>query len=49
MSNFNFSYRKNSHLICCATVNNIVNEDQLFIPFDGWKGAFDYTCNFDSR
>ncbi|XP_059094258.1 polycomb protein SCMH1-like [Tigriopus californicus] len=40
--------RKNPHLICCATVSE-VNHDQIHVQFDGWKGAFDYWCKFDSR
>lgn len=40
--------RKNPHLICCATVGE-VNHDQIHVQFDGWKGAFDYWCKFDSR
>ena len=26
-----------------------VNNDSIHICFDGWKGAFDYWCRFDSR
>lgn len=40
--------RKNPRLICPASVGS-VNEDQIFITFDGWKGAFDYWCKYDSR
>ncbi|XP_057373820.1 polycomb protein Scm-like [Daphnia carinata] len=40
--------RKNPHLICAATVG-AVNNDSIFVTFDGWKGAFDYWCRFDSR
>ncbi len=40
--------RKNPHLICCATVG-AVNQDQIHVQFDGWKGAFDYWCKFDCR
>jgi len=40
--------KKNPHLICCATVG-AVNGDQIYVTFDGWKGAFDYWCKFDSR
>jgi len=40
--------RKNPHLICCATVG-AVNEDQIHVCFDGWKGAFDYWCRYDCR
>ena len=39
---------KNPHLICPATVGE-VNGDRINIVFDGWKGAFDYSCNYDSR
>ncbi|XP_065222020.1 polycomb protein Scm-like isoform X2 [Planococcus citri] len=31
--------KKNPHLICPATVSD-VKDDQIFITFDGWKGAF---------
>ena len=40
--------RKNSQLICPATVG-AVNGDQIHVTFDGWRGAFDYWCRFDSR
>jgi len=40
--------RKNPNLICCATVGAI-NKDSIHVQFDGWKGAFDYWCKFDSR
>ncbi|ENN80368.1 hypothetical protein YQE_03203, partial [Dendroctonus ponderosae] len=40
--------KKNPHLICCATVGAIKN-DQIHVTFDGWKGAFDYWCKYDSR
>ncbi|XP_046440517.1 polycomb protein SCMH1-like [Daphnia pulex] len=40
--------RKNPHLICAATVG-AVNNDSIFVTFDGWKGAFDYWCRYDSR
>ena len=40
--------RKNPHLICPATVGAI-NGDQIHVQFDGWKGAFDYWCRYDSR
>ncbi|XP_015925677.1 polycomb protein SCMH1 isoform X2 [Parasteatoda tepidariorum] len=40
--------RKNPHLICPATVG-AVKEDMIFVTFDGWRGAFDYWCKFDSR
>lgn len=40
--------KKNPHLICCATVGAIKN-DQIHVTFDGWKGAFDYWCRYDSR
>lgn len=26
-----------------------VEEDDIFISFDGWKGAFDYSCKYFSR
>lgn len=40
--------RKNPHLICAATIGAI-NGDMIFVNFDGWRGAFDYWCRFDSR
>ncbi|XP_074600307.1 polycomb protein SCMH1-like isoform X1 [Brevipalpus obovatus] len=40
--------RKNLRLICPATVGD-VDGDQIFVTFDGWKGAFDYWCSYDSR
>lgn len=40
--------RKNPHLICPATVG-AVKDDMLFVTFDGWRGAFDYWCRYDSR
>ncbi|ESN92480.1 hypothetical protein HELRODRAFT_115837 [Helobdella robusta] len=40
--------RKNPHLMCPATVG-AVNGDMIHVVFDGWKGAFDYWCPYDSR
>lgn len=40
--------RKNPHLICPASVG-AVNGDQIHVTFDGWRGAFDYWCRYDSR
>jgi len=40
--------KKNPRLICPATIGGI-NEDNIFVTFDGWKGAFDYWCRYDSR
>ncbi|PVD27967.1 hypothetical protein C0Q70_10543 [Pomacea canaliculata] len=40
--------RKNSQLICPATVG-AVNGNQIHVTFDGWRGAFDYWCQYDSR
>ncbi|XP_021571904.1 sex comb on midleg-like protein 2 [Carlito syrichta] len=40
--------RKNPYLICPATVGN-VKGDEVYITFDGWSGAFDYWCKYDSR
>lgn len=40
--------RKNPHLICPATVG-AVKDDMIFVTFDGWRGAFDYWCRYDSR
>lgn len=40
--------RKNPFLICPATIG-AVRGDQIHITFDGWSGAFDYWCRYDSR
>ncbi|KAK3739687.1 hypothetical protein RRG08_053541 [Elysia crispata] len=40
--------RKNPALICPATIGAI-SDDLLHITFDGWRGAFDYWCRYDSR
>ncbi|XP_073795616.1 sex comb on midleg-like protein 2 isoform X2 [Danio rerio] len=40
--------RKNPYLICPATVGEVKGEE-LFVMFDGWRGAFDYWCRYDSR
>lgn len=40
--------KKNPHLICAATIGAI-KEDMVHVAFDGWKGAFDYWCRYDSR
>ncbi|XP_047357427.1 polycomb protein Scm [Vespa velutina] len=40
--------KKNPQLICTATVG-AVKDDMIHITFDGWRGAFDYWCRFDSR
>ena len=40
--------RKNPHLLCPATVGGM-NGDQIHVQFDGWRGAFDYWCRYDSR
>lgn len=40
--------RKNPRLICPATVG-AVKDNQIFVTFDGWKGAFDYWCDYRSR
>ncbi|KAL3881659.1 hypothetical protein ACJMK2_028069 [Sinanodonta woodiana] len=40
--------RKNPQLICPATIGS-VNGDQIHVTFDGWRGAFDYWCRYDSR
>ncbi|KAL1458277.1 hypothetical protein WDU94_008438 [Cyamophila willieti] len=40
--------KKNPQLICVATVGE-VKKDMIYITFDGWKGAFDYWCRYDSR
>ncbi|CRK98127.1 CLUMA_CG011495, isoform A [Clunio marinus] len=40
--------KKNPQLICCATVS-AVKDDEIHVTFDGWRGAFDYWCRYDSR
>ncbi|XP_030642921.1 sex comb on midleg-like protein 2 isoform X2 [Chanos chanos] len=40
--------KKNPYLICPATIGE-VKGDEIFVMFDGWRGAFDYWCRFDSR
>uniref|UniRef100_A0A8C2YI83 Scm polycomb group protein like 2 n=2 Tax=Chinchilla lanigera TaxID=34839 RepID=A0A8C2YI83_CHILA len=40
--------RKNPYFICPATVGD-VKRDEVYITFDGWSGAFDYWCKYDSR
>ncbi|XP_063057838.1 sex comb on midleg-like protein 2 isoform X2 [Engraulis encrasicolus] len=40
--------KKNPHLICPATIGE-VKAEEVFIMFDGWRGAFDYWCRYDSR
>ncbi|XP_034952161.1 polycomb protein Scm [Chelonus insularis] len=40
--------KKNPQLICAATVG-AVKDDLIHITFDGWRGAFDYWCKYDSR
>ncbi|XP_051921056.1 polycomb protein SCMH1-like isoform X2 [Hippocampus zosterae] len=40
--------RKNPHFICPATVGALRGVE-LQVTFDGWRGAFDYYCRYDSR
>ncbi|NP_001072602.1 sex comb on midleg-like protein 2 [Xenopus tropicalis] len=40
--------KKNPYLICPATIGDVKGDD-IFITFDGWRGAFDYWCKYDSR
>uniref|UniRef100_A0A8D3BAP3 Scm polycomb group protein like 2 n=1 Tax=Scophthalmus maximus TaxID=52904 RepID=A0A8D3BAP3_SCOMX len=40
--------KKNPYLICPATIGE-VRGDEVFVMFDGWRGAFDYWCKWDSR
>ncbi|VVC24666.1 Hypothetical protein CINCED_3A010260 [Cinara cedri] len=40
--------KKNPHLICVATIGD-VDKNNIFVTFDGWRGAFDYWCSYDSR
>ncbi|XP_068449194.1 sex comb on midleg-like protein 2 isoform X2 [Clinocottus analis] len=40
--------KKNPYLICPATIGE-VKGDEIFVMFDGWRGAFDYWCQYDAR
>ncbi|KAG8234602.1 hypothetical protein J437_LFUL017105 [Ladona fulva] len=40
--------KKNPQLICAATVGAVKGE-MIHVTFDGWRGAFDYWCRYDSR
>uniref|UniRef100_A0A4W4EE11 SAM domain-containing protein n=1 Tax=Electrophorus electricus TaxID=8005 RepID=A0A4W4EE11_ELEEL len=40
--------KKNPYLICPATIGDM-RGDKIFVTFDGWRGAFDYWCKYDSR
>ncbi|XP_077440132.1 sex comb on midleg-like protein 2 isoform X2 [Vanacampus margaritifer] len=40
--------KKNPHLICPATIGEVMG-DEVFVTFDGWRGAFDYWCKYNSR
>ncbi|XP_074073862.1 polycomb protein SCMH1 isoform X2 [Macrotis lagotis] len=40
--------RKNPHFICPATIGE-VRGSEVLVTFDGWRGAFDYWCRYDSR
>uniref|UniRef100_A0A667X7J6 SAM domain-containing protein n=1 Tax=Myripristis murdjan TaxID=586833 RepID=A0A667X7J6_9TELE len=40
--------RKNPYLICPATVGEVRGQE-IFVMFDGWRGAFDYWCSYDAR
>lgn len=40
--------KKNPHLICCATVDVVVDE-LIYVVFDGWNKTSGYWCRFDSR
>ncbi|KAJ3597955.1 hypothetical protein NHX12_001470 [Muraenolepis orangiensis] len=40
--------RKNPHFICPATVGAL-RGGEVLVTFDGWRGAFDYYCRYDSR
>ncbi|XP_062871003.1 sex comb on midleg-like protein 2 isoform X1 [Trichomycterus rosablanca] len=40
--------KKNPYLICPATIGEVRGEE-VFVMFDGWRGAFDYWCRYDSR
>ncbi|CAG0889316.1 unnamed protein product [Darwinula stevensoni] len=40
--------KKNPHLICVASVGKVEN-DLIYVTFDGWKDNYGYYCRFDSR
>ncbi|XP_042172816.1 sex comb on midleg-like protein 2 isoform X2 [Oncorhynchus tshawytscha] len=40
--------KKNPYLICPATIGEVKGEE-VFVMFDGWRGAFDYWCQHHSR
>ncbi|XP_066573505.1 polycomb protein SCMH1 isoform X3 [Amia ocellicauda] len=40
--------RKNPHFICPATIGAL-RGGEVLVTFDGWRGAFDYYCRYDSR
>ncbi|XP_041696694.1 sex comb on midleg-like protein 2 isoform X4 [Coregonus clupeaformis] len=40
--------KKNPYLICPATIGEVKGEE-VFVMFDGWRGAFDYWCKHHSR
>ncbi|KAI4875566.1 hypothetical protein NFI96_034258 [Prochilodus magdalenae] len=40
--------KKNPYLICPATIGDVRGQE-IFVMFDGWRGAFDYWCKYDSR
>ncbi|XP_075459968.1 polycomb protein SCMH1 isoform X2 [Ascaphus truei] len=40
--------RKNPHFICPATIGEL-RGSEILVTFDGWRGAFDYWCRYDSR
>ncbi|XP_013979342.2 sex comb on midleg-like protein 2 isoform X2 [Salmo salar] len=40
--------KKNPYLICPATIGE-VKGGEVFVMFDGWRGAFDYWCQHHSR
>uniref|UniRef100_A0A1I8FK61 SAM domain-containing protein n=1 Tax=Macrostomum lignano TaxID=282301 RepID=A0A1I8FK61_9PLAT len=46
--NSKLSDRKNPLFVCPATVKE-VRGDRVHVAFDGWRGAFDYWCRFDSH
>ena len=31
------------------TDSHCILEESIFVTFDGWKGAFDYWCRYDTR
>lgn len=46
----NFIHLQNNNLVFFLyNLQGNVDGDKVYIQFDGWKGAFDYWCRYDSR